>query len=103
VSYKKCGDNIIGEVVISETIGNRESDYILRYFYTSNKRIMRIEEEKFGKVTVHWDRTSVETELINDIVDMLKIHYTETQMEQFVNTLPKDLSEKIMNLYYKAA
>lgn len=103
VSYKKCGDNIIGEIVISETIGNRESDYILRYFYDSNKRIMRIEEEKFGKVIVHWDRTSVETELINDIVDMLKVHYTETQMEQFVNTLPKDLSEKIMNLYYKVA
>ena len=103
VSYKKCGDKIIGEVVISETEGNKESDYILRYIYTLNKRVMRIEEEKCGKVIVQWDRTFVETELINDIVDILKAYYTEAQMERFLSTLPNDLSRKIISLIHRVA
>lgn len=103
VSYKKCGDNIIGEVVISECLGNEYSDYIIRYIYTLDKRIMRIEEEKLGKVVIQWDRDIIETELINDIVDLLKVHYTEEQLEMFISSLPQSLSGRILNLLCKVA
>jgi len=103
VSYRKSENSIVGEVIISETIGNIESDYILRYIYTIDKKIMRIEEERSGKITIQWDRDIIETELIEDICDILKIHYTRAQMERFLNTLPKNLSGKIIDLLYKVA
>lgn len=103
ISYRKCEDSIIGEVVISESIGNEHTDYVLRYIYTLDKRIMRIEEEKLGKIVIQWDRDIIETELINDIVDLLKIHYTEAQMEGFISSLPNDLYNKILKFIHQAA
>lgn len=103
ISYRKCDDKIIGEITIKEIEGAKESSFLLRYVYSKDKQIERIEEEKQGNIIIQWDRNEIITNLINDIVDLLKSHYTKAQMNKFLKTLPNELQEKIIDRLYKVA
>lgn len=95
ITYRKMNDQIVGELVIEDIIENKKVDTILRYIYSSNLRILRIEEEFQGDMTVKWDRESIETELISDIINILQSQYSTKRLKEFFNTLPEDLKNRI--------
>ncbi len=101
ISYVKKDDTIIGEIVFTEE--EKNVDIKMRYIYTLDKKIIRIEEEIDNNITLQWDRNIIETELVTDIVELLKGKYTEAQMKKFVSTLPEYLKEKVKNSYYAVA
>lgn len=95
ISYKKANNQIIGELVFDDYNDNGKTDVTYRYFYNNKLRVLRIEEEFDGHITIKWDREIIETELINDIVNLLETHYTKKQIKLFINTLPNEIKNKI--------
>lgn len=103
INFRRCGQQIIGELVFIEQNGQKKINVSLRYFYNVNKKVMRIEEEISGKVKILWDRNAKETELINEVVSILKTHYNKQQLRKFLATLPADLKILITEEYGKIA
>lgn len=100
ISYYKLNDNIIGELTISE---EQNIDTVLRYVYNSSMRLMRIEEESLGVTKIEWDRNESETELINEIVEIIQTQYTDEQMSNFLNSLPENIKDKIKSRFKEVA
>ncbi|MCK4260051.1 MAG: hypothetical protein KAX49_13820 [Halanaerobiales bacterium] len=98
ISYTKKDGMIIGELLFYD-----DEEVTMRYVYNFDMKLMRVEEEVKGKVIVEWDRTIVENTLIQDIVDLMKIHYSHEQINKFISSLPKELQERIENDYQKIA
>lgn len=92
ITYKKTDRGVMGEVVLHES--NAET-YIIRYYYNMHKRIERIEEDKQGVIEALWDRDEIVEELLYDLVILLKTHYTPDNVMRFINSLPKELYDKL--------
>jgi len=103
VSYKKVNNQIVGEFVIKEKQEDEETYIILRYFYGQDKKVYRIEEEQRGQILIQWDRKIRESELINDIIDMMKICYASDQINKFISSLPEQIKSTIKKEYNNVA
>ena len=99
IVFNKQNGCVIGELIFEELYGQVQTDVKLRYLYDSKKTVFRIEEELFGVITVLWDRTQKETDLINEIVHLLTESVPSNKVSEFISNLPKELSDKIQLLY----
>lgn len=99
----KSNHYIINEVAFNETINGKVVEVILRYYYSFEKKLMKIEEEFRGEKHIEWDREMAESILVNDIADILKIYYTEKQMEKFITSLPENFKILIEKAYLQTA
>ncbi|MCM3768374.1 hypothetical protein [Neobacillus niacini] len=102
IKFFKQNHSIIGELTFEEIIGNKSTDIILRYFYDSSKKVVQIEEEIYGEITLLWSRESKEAELINEIVNLLK-ELDLNKVSEFISSLPTELSNKIKRELQKVA
>lgn len=107
LSFTRTIDNVIGRVVYfdyddDESIEDA-SKVVLEYYYTHDKKLVRIDETIKNRTEVIWDRTRRERELINEIIDLMGQIFTRKQVSNFINTLPKDVREKIFTEYSKSA
>ncbi|MFB0846555.1 hypothetical protein [Paenibacillus oleatilyticus] len=97
ISYKKINGQVIGELTFLE---NRHSNDIivkLRYYYSKDKKILKIEEEIANEVKVIWDRDFTEKKLVEEILVILDKFYNKDQISKFIATLPEHLKGKILN------
>lgn len=95
VCYKKINGQVIGELTFLE---NRYSHNIiikLKYYYSNDRKIMKIEEEIGGEVEVVWDRNFTEKKLVDEILLIMNKVYGKDQISQFIASLPEHLQEKI--------
>ena len=98
ISYKKHEQNIIGELVFEEKEGDIITSITMKYTYDSEKRICRIEEEVDGRTLILWDRSNTETELINDILNIMDKKYSGDEVNKFIMSLPEQLKSKINSI-----
>lgn len=98
ISYKKFNDVIIGEIMYNELVNSQYVKVILRYYYSMDKKVIRIEEELLGKVNIIWDRDYKQEHMIREIVELMQKAYTKKQIEAFVSTLPESIRIKIENI-----
>lgn len=103
IQYRKMGELVIGELGFIELINGKEEEVFLRYFYDQDRRILKIEEQIVDKIATVWSRESRESELINEIVGILKNYYTSEQVQKVINTLPDQLRAKITDKYAEVA
>jgi hypothetical protein len=102
ISYKKVDGQVIGELVFEEVVDDTARDVKLRYFYDTEGKIIRIEEEIFGNVQIEWDRELTQEILIKDIVELLRILCPE-QVSKFIKTVPPHLKTLLEEEYQKTA
>ncbi|MBE0339588.1 hypothetical protein [Paenibacillus sp. 23TSA30-6] len=100
ISYKKQNGMIIGELTFLENIASRTLKIKLRYHYTLDKTLVKIEEVMCGEAKLLWDRSSTETKILDELVGLLIEVYNESQMSNFISTLPDNLKSKIENKLY---
>lgn len=98
ISYKKHEQNIIGKLVFEEKEGDITTTITMKYTYDSEKRICRIEEEVDGRTLILWDRSNTETELINDILNIMDKKYSGDEVNKFIMSLPEQLKSKINSI-----
>ncbi|HZG15709.1 MAG TPA: hypothetical protein VE710_11890 [Candidatus Bathyarchaeia archaeon] len=102
ISYTKLNGMVIGELVFTENIEQREITTKLRYYYRADKKVVRIEEESFNNTKVIWDRESYEEKILNELLSLLAQFHSKAQINNFVSTLPEELKlsikEKVPNL-----
>lgn len=93
ISYYKKGMYIIGEIEFFE-----ESDLVkMIYTYSEEKIVLKIEEQQKNQRIVLWDRASREKEIINEIIEFMKIRYTPEQMTKFISSLPNQIQINVQN------
>lgn len=102
ISFEKQEGYVVGELVFEEELGSTKTDTILRYYFVGNK-VTLIEEETFNGANIIWDREYKESELINDIVGLMKRNFNSKKVANFIKTLPDELSIKIKSVYNKIA
>lgn len=95
LSFYKVENKVIGEITFKEEIKGMQVDTTLRYIYSENKVLLRIEEQINDRIKIEWDREIIENELVNDVIDLLKSEYSNTEIQCFINTLPEDLKSRI--------
>lgn len=95
VTYKKVNGQVIGELTFLENRYSCDITVKLRYYYSSDKKIMKIEEEIAGEVQVVWDRNFTEKKLVDEIMVILKKAYNNQQLSNFIRSLPEHLQVKI--------
>lgn len=100
IKYYKVDSNILGELIFEESTGKYTVEVALKYVYNAEKMLLRIEEEVHGQVNVLWDRNNTESELINEIISLLKQSYSTNEVNKFITSLPNELAKKLM-LNYK--
>lgn len=103
ISYKKEGDFIIGELSFNEEQGSINYDVILRYFYTKDKTLIKIEEDILGEKCLLWERAHDEDTLIKDIINLMRKQYTTEQVTAFVSSLPEHIKERIQKAALEVA
>lgn len=103
ITFSKENGCVVGELIFEEEINGVQTDVRLKYFYNNEKIIFRIVEEIFGKSTILWDREQKESDLVNEIVQLLKKHFTLKNVSQFISSLPKELAIKIEKEYERTA
>ncbi|MGG1574519.1 hypothetical protein [Fictibacillus sp. NRS-1165] len=87
-------------MIFEESTGKYTVEVALKYVYNAEKMLLRIEEEVHGQVNVLWDRNNTESELINEIISLLKQSYSTNEVNKFITSLPNELAKKLM-LNYK--
>ncbi|MBZ9534534.1 hypothetical protein HUN92_03835 [Bacillus firmus] len=102
ITFGKQNGYVVGELIFEEEISGIQTDVKLKYFY-NEKTIYRIEEEIFEKTTILWDREQKESDLVIEIVQLLKQHFTLRNVSQFISSLPKELAIKVEKEYERTA
>lgn len=102
ISFVKQEGYIVGELVFEEELGSITTDTVIRYYFVGNK-VTLIEEETFSGKNIIWDRDYKESELINDIVGLMRRNFSPGELVSFIKTLPDELSNKIKSAYNKIA
>lgn len=97
ITYKKVNGQVIGELTFLENRYSCEITIKLRYYYSNDKKIMKIEEEIAGEVQVVWDRNLSEKKLVDEIMVILKKAYNKQQLSNFIRSLPEHLQIKILH------
>ncbi len=95
IAFKKNKDSIVGELKFNETISKNTEEIILRYYYSSEGKVLSIEEEIRGRVVVVWDRTFTESQLVAEILSAMEGNYSKSQIKSFIQTLPANLQDKL--------
>lgn len=103
LNFYKIEDKVIGELTFKEKIDDNFINTTLRYIYNKQNVLLRIEEQIYDNIRIEWDRDIIESNLINDIIDILRSTYSNEYIESFIKTLPNDLKCKIEHVYYKVA
>lgn len=95
ISFSKKGGYIIGKLNFYEKEEMLQNVQMF-YTYTSEKRLIRIEEEVNGSKRLLWDRKCREEELIEELLYFMSNCYNHQQIEDFVMSLPESLREKFV-------
>lgn len=97
--YKKDGF-IIGDLSFESDLNELVQ---MKYTYSEDSRILRIEEQINEKNTVLWDRSMRESEITKDLLEFLTMAYEPKQVESIIKTLPASVRIAIYNEQYKTA
>ncbi|MGD9566773.1 MAG: hypothetical protein AB7V48_00365 [Sedimentibacter sp.] len=100
ISFYKEDDFIIGKLSFKTDLNELIQ---MRYIYSKDNRILRIEEQVNGKNNVLWDRSMRESEMVKDLLEFLTVAYEPKQVESFIKTLPASVRTVICNEQYKTA
>jgi len=95
VTYKKVNGQVIAELTFLENRYSCDIAVKLRYYYSNDRKIMKIEEEIADEVYVVWDRNFTEKKLVDEIMVILKKAYNNQQLSNFIKSLPEHLQVKI--------
>ncbi|MCY9669575.1 hypothetical protein M5X11_32425 [Paenibacillus alginolyticus] len=96
VAYQKINEQVIGELTFLEEINSVNTTVRLRYYYSEEKKVTKIEEELHEKVNVIWCRDNTEDRIIQEIYELMTVMYDKEQVVKFINTLPEDLKHKLI-------
>ena len=66
----------------------------MKYYYSFDMKVQKIEEYSNAKWMVLWDRTKRENEIVDEILDLMKVAYTKQQIIDFINTLPLEIKSR---------
>ncbi|TXL61099.1 hypothetical protein FHP05_13520 [Cerasibacillus terrae] len=102
ISFTKRDNSIVGELLFEEELGSVKFDVILRYYFQGNT-VNVIQEESIHGINEIWNRETKETDLINEIVELMRKYYKPGNITRFINSLPNDLATKLKNYYEKTA
>ena len=103
ICFYKEENFIIGELTFEEKLNDEVVDTTLRYVYSEDKFILRIEEQIGNDVRIEWDRNTIECTLIDDIIDILKTKFSDECSRKFINLLPDDLKAKVESACFRVA
>ncbi|NMB41007.1 MAG: hypothetical protein GX996_03630 [Firmicutes bacterium] len=93
ITYKKVSGGVVGELHFKEDANDKHGLTILRYLYSDDKKVYRIEEELGGIKTILWDREFEEMAILDQVLQIMRGLYSPSQIEGFTSTLPCHLSE----------
>jgi hypothetical protein len=103
IIYKKEKDMVIGELNYLEDHGSIILDVTLRYYYDSERNIIKIEETLLNQTKLLWDRNTKETELLTDIIVAMKEDYSDKQIDKFISSLPHGLQDLLKTAFINVA
>ncbi|MEK4324696.1 hypothetical protein MKX70_02270 [Paenibacillus sp. FSL R7-0312] len=95
ISYRRQNQMIIGELVFREEMFNKLVETKLRYYYSLDKKLLRIDEETYKGTNVIWDRDTTEANILDELLVLLNKSYEQEQISRFLSTLPSNLKTKI--------
>lgn len=102
ISFTKQNDSVVGELLFEEETGSIKFDVVLRYYFQGNT-VNAIQEESIHGINEIWNREAKETDLINEIVELMQRYYKPGKVIRFIDSLPNDLATKLKNFYEKSA
>lgn len=76
----------------------KTNEVIYIYSYSLDKVLLRVESIINNCKNLEWDRHQIETDLISEIIDLLKSNHLECELNRFIKSLPSNLKRKIMAL-----
>lgn len=94
ISFCKINGNVVGKLNFFEN-GNMIHNVQMFYTYSSDKKLIRIEEEEEGNRHLLWDRQKREDELIEELLYFMNYCYDTNQIEKFISSLPDKLRSRI--------
>lgn len=89
ISLYKTNNSILCKIELVNNI-------FLHYRYTIDRELLSICEIINGVTQTLWDRETRECELLEDIINLAKLCYSEKQLNSFIDTLPLHLKDKIL-------
>lgn len=93
ITYKKVNGGVVGELHFEEEANKKHGVTVLRYLYNNDKKVYRIEEEVGDLRKILWDRDFEETNILDQILEIMRELYNSSQIEKFISTLPPLLGE----------
>lgn len=99
VSFYKNGEYIVGKLVF--VVDDKITE--MKYTYTINKKLIRIEERINSKFVILWDREMREDEIIREIILYMNNLYKPEQILKFINSLPLSLQQRFLSEMGKTA
>lgn len=94
ISFSKVGKCIIGKLDFYDSENHMQNIQMI-YTYTTNKQLIRIEEEKNGEKCLLWDRKKREEELLEELLYFMNFCYDSNEIENFIMSLPPNLRTKV--------
>jgi hypothetical protein len=95
VKATKSNGHIIVDVCFDEIINNIKREKVtLRYTYSAQRQMLRVEEVLADRVLVQWDREQIIQDLLTDVVAKLRMSSASVS-EEFIASLPPYLQDKI--------
>lgn len=94
ISFSKVGKYIIGKLDFYDDENHTQNIQMI-YTYTSDKQLIRIEEEQNGVNCLLWDRKKREEELLEELLYFMDFCYDGKGIENFIMSLPPNLRNKV--------